>query len=159
MGVSIDEETDGGGRGGGFEEVGQGAGGGAFDEALEAVVVFDFGVAAGDDGEELEGGGQVLEKVSAQGVGVGEGGVGLFAGEGELDEVAEGGIVERLADVDLFFVKGGVIEAGGLEKEGVVGQGGLEDNLAGELSPSRAAGDLGDELKDVFGGAKVGDVE
>ena len=41
----------------------------------------------------------------------------------------------------------------------VVGGVGLDDDESGEVAPSGASGDLGDELEGAFGGAEVGDME
>lgn len=45
----------------------------AFDKALEAVVVFDFGIAAGDDWIEFAGGGEFFNELGAKFLGIGFG--------------------------------------------------------------------------------------
>ena len=76
-----------------------------FDQELEAVVVFDFGVAGGDDGEKwVLGEERSLVVVGcwalARACGVG-------VGKEELDEMAEGGIVEGAPLFDFGCVKAG----------------------------------------------------
>ena len=59
------------GRGGqGSEGVSDGAGRRSFDEALEAEEVFDFGIAAWDDGLKLKGGRKCFEEFEAKSIGI-----------------------------------------------------------------------------------------
>ena len=52
--------------------------------------------------------------------------------------------------------EGFVVVGGGGEDGVVVGVVGLDDDAAGKISAAGAAGDLGHELEDAFGGAEVG---
>lgn len=68
-------------------------------------------------------------------------------GEAELAPLLELAGIERF-EVLVF----------GEEENGMIGEEGLEDNLAGKFCPSGAACNLGDELEDSFSGSEVGDV-
>ena len=102
----------------------------SFDEEFEAEVVFDFGVAGGDNG--VEGGGR--RKGFEEGLVEGFGAmfnVGLvFSGEDEFDEASIGGEVKEFPSFYLFIVESFVVFGGGVVEDWMFFERGLDDHLS-----------------------------
>ena len=102
----------------------------SFNKELEAEIVFDFGVAGGDNG--VKGGGrrEGFEEGLVEGFGAMLD-VGLvFSGEDEFDEASIGGEVKEFPGFYLFIVERFVILGRGVVEDRMFFKGGLDDHLS-----------------------------
>lgn len=116
---------------------------------------FDGAVHGAEDGDS----GEVVAEFLAEDGGEFVDGVAVGAGEEDVDEADERGVVGTLAFFHEGSVEGFVVVGLGGDDGDVFGGEGLDDDSAGAFSATGASGDLGEELEGPFGGAEVGDVE
>lgn len=108
--------------------------------------------------EDLQLAGRRVEQVR-EFAGLEESVFGVRRADDDVGERGEGGIAEVAAELDFLFVEERVVLRGGEADGVVIGIDGLDDDLAGGLSPAGASGGLGEELEGAFGGAEIGDAE
>lgn len=86
---------------------------------MEAELVFDFRIAAWDDGVDFVAGRELLDEARAESLGIFFCSGGIFPRENQLNEVTKRWKLERAAGFDFFGVKSGIIEGCGLKKDGM----------------------------------------
>jgi len=77
----------------------------------------------------------------------------------EEGEVGEGGVAELLTHIEFLGDEAIEVVVTGELDGGTVWSGSLDDDFAGQVAATGAAGDLGEELEGALAGAEVGGVE
>ena len=128
-------------------------------EDLKSVLVFDLGVAGWDHRIALEVGGEFLFEQRVEIVRELHGPRFIGSAKGEFDEMGIGRIFEEFADAEFIAVKFLDVVIRATLYGRVICELRLDDHFAFDGSATRSAGNLHEELEDIFRGAKVGDTE
>src|SRR5258708_40097028 len=80
----------------------------------------------------------------------------VSAFEREQSDAAGGWILQLLAKLQFLVVKADEVVTAGALNGGMKGGKGLDEHLAFDITPARAAGYLREQLKRAFAGAEIG---
>ena len=100
--------------------------------------------------------GEVFGEFAVEGL-EGELGAAFVAGSRQEEgEVGEGGVAELLTHIEFLGDEAIEVVVTGELDGGTMWSGGLDDDFAGQVAATGAAGDLGEELEGALAGAEVG---